>query len=173
LRGDNISIFSGSLARAAGANAGNYAINKGTLSAGTNYTINFVPANFTIAKATLTVTADAQTKAYGAADPAFSYVVSGYTGGDSSSILSGSLSRAAGQSLGRYAIGQGTLTAGENYNVRFVAADLTIGKAALTITSSNASVTQGTNAHYGYTVSGLLNGDAASRCVWSCLHLGL
>jgi len=159
---DNSSIFSGSLLRAAGSNVGSYAISKGTLSAGANYNINFVPASFTIAKANLTVSADSQTKAYGSADPTLTFAVSGLTNGDNASVLSGSLSRASGQSLGSYAINQGSLVANQNYDLVFVGANLTISKASLTVTSSNASVTQGTTAHYGYSVSGLLSGDTAN-----------
>lgn len=51
---DNSSIFSGELARAAGENVGTYAINQGSLSAGGNYSINFVPADFKILPATIT-----------------------------------------------------------------------------------------------------------------------
>ena len=48
--------FTGSLSRVAGENVGNYAINQGTLSAGANYIVNFVNANFSITKATQTIT---------------------------------------------------------------------------------------------------------------------
>ncbi|GEM_PF-522266 len=43
--------FAGALGRAAGENAGSYAINQGSLSAGANYAITFVPANFAITTA--------------------------------------------------------------------------------------------------------------------------
>ncbi len=56
--------FSGSLVRAAGENAGNYAITQGTLTAGSNYTINFTGAEFTITPKALTVTAATDTKIY-------------------------------------------------------------------------------------------------------------
>ena len=49
--------FSGALARTAGENVGITAINQGTLTAGPNYTITFVPANFTIVARAITVTA--------------------------------------------------------------------------------------------------------------------
>ena len=49
--------FTGSLARTAGENVGTTAINQGTLTAGPNYTITFVPANFTIVARAITVTA--------------------------------------------------------------------------------------------------------------------
>src|SRR5690606_4018543 len=78
--GDNIS---GALSRTAGENAGLYAINQGTLSAGGNYTINFTSADFEITPATLEVTADAgQSKVYGNADPVFAYTATGFENGD-------------------------------------------------------------------------------------------
>jgi len=55
--------ISGALGRAAGENVGSYAINIGTLTAGSNYTIDFTPKNFTISQknlsdVTLSITLD-------------------------------------------------------------------------------------------------------------------
>ncbi|MFN8454654.1 MAG: YDG domain-containing protein [Anaerolineae bacterium] len=47
--------FTGALSRVAGENVGPYAITQGTLSAGSNYSLTFVPANFTITPASTTV----------------------------------------------------------------------------------------------------------------------
>jgi hypothetical protein len=67
----------------------------------------------------ITVTANPQTKAAGAADPSLTYqTTSGsLVGGDA---LSGALARDPGETVGAYAIRQGTLTAGSNYNLGFV-----------------------------------------------------
>src|SRR5690606_11501904 len=51
---DDESILSGNLARTAGEEVGNYAINIGTLDAGNNYTIAFTGADFAISKADIT-----------------------------------------------------------------------------------------------------------------------
>ncbi|MBN7803546.1 cadherin-like domain-containing protein, partial [Algoriphagus aestuariicola] len=51
---DNVTILSGSLSRAVGENVGIYAINIGTLSAGSNYTLNFTGADFAITPASIT-----------------------------------------------------------------------------------------------------------------------
>ncbi|MBR3957678.1 MAG: hypothetical protein IKJ89_07505, partial [Kiritimatiellae bacterium] len=59
----------GTLVRDAGENVGTYAIKQGTLTAGDNYAISYTGANLTISKKTLTVTAAAKSKTYGAADP--------------------------------------------------------------------------------------------------------
>ncbi len=48
--------FTGALSRVSGETVGTYAIATGTLSAGSNYAMTFVPNNFTIIKATPTIT---------------------------------------------------------------------------------------------------------------------
>ena len=53
-------------------------------------------------------------------------------------VISGSLSRAAGENAGSYAILQGSVTAGGNYALSFVGASLTINKAVLTVTSNSS-----------------------------------
>src|SRR5438093_6639318 len=102
--------LTGALSRGAGENVGTYAITQGTLSAGSGYTITYVGADLTITAKAITVTADAKTKVFGAADPALTY-----TSSDPAAAFTGSLSRAAGENVGTYAIGQGTLSAGSNY----------------------------------------------------------
>ena len=67
--------FTGSLARVAGENVGSYAIQQGSLSAGSNYALSFVGANLTINARPVTVTADAKSKTYGEDDPALTYRV--------------------------------------------------------------------------------------------------
>ena len=79
----------------------------------------------TIAKKGLTVTADAKSKTQGEADPALTYTADGLVGSDT---LTGALSRDAGEDPGTYAINLGTLTAGDNYEITFISAVLTINK---------------------------------------------
>ena len=57
--------LSGALSRVSGENIGTYPINQGTLTSGSNYTINFVSANLTITQKDLTITANNQTKTFG------------------------------------------------------------------------------------------------------------
>jgi gliding motility-associated-like protein len=161
--------FSGALSRAAGENVGNYAIGQNTLSAGSNYTITFVGNNFTITAKAITVTVTAgQTKVYGASEPgSFTYTVSPALSG--SDAFSGALSRAAGENIGTYAIGQNTLTAGANYTITFVADNFTITVKSITVT-----VTTGQTKVYGaddpvfaYTVSPSLIGSDAFTGVLS------
>ena len=83
--------------------------------------------------AALTVTADAQTRAYGAANPTLTYTSTGLVNGDT---LTGALatrrpstSNVAGSP---YAITQGTLAASSNYTLTYTGANLTVTAAALT-----------------------------------------
>jgi hypothetical protein len=94
---------------------------------GSNYHVTFVNASGSIGQAAITVTADAKTKTFGTADPPLTYnVTSGsLVAGDS---FTGSLSRVAGETVAGspYAIQPGTLSAGPNYHLTFVPANLTI-----------------------------------------------
>lgn len=77
-------------------------------------------------KAPLTVTADAKSKTSGDADPALTYAHGALAGTDTEAVFSGALARAAGEEAGAYAIGQGTLTAGDNYDIAFTGAEFVI-----------------------------------------------
>lgn len=91
-----------------------------------NYKITYKPGTLTINPATLTVIANPQTKTYGAADPPLTYTASGFVNGDNTGIFTGSLSRAPGENVGKYAITKGTLSAGHNYTISYTGNYLTI-----------------------------------------------
>jgi hypothetical protein len=119
-----------------GADAGNYNL--------LNTTAN---TTATITSLDITVTAHAKSKVVGTTDPALTYSVTpSLFGGDA---FTGALTRAAGETEGSYAIQQGTLTAGSNYNITYVGADLTI----VANTSSNLSVYIGNNAPVNYVIA--------------------
>ncbi len=171
VNGDTNSVFSGALATTAtsSSNVGSYNITQGTLSAGINYAINFTGGTLNVTPATLSVTANSgQHKTYGASDPALTYGYSGLVNGDTSSVFSGSLTRAAGENVGTYAIGQGTLSGGINYTISYTGSNFAINPAGLTITAGNQSKTYGfggTSAALGttaFTESGLLGSDSIS-----------
>jgi filamentous hemagglutinin family protein len=128
--------FGGALDRAAGENAGSYAIQQGTLSAGPNYALTYVGDDFVITPRPITVTADpGQTKIYGEADPlpfGYSLTAGSLVGGDS---LTGALDRVAGENVGNYAIQQGTLSAGTNYALSYVGDTLAITARPITVTA--------------------------------------
>ncbi|MBU6182734.1 MAG: fibronectin type III domain-containing protein [Verrucomicrobia bacterium] len=106
-----------------------------------NYSIT-QPTGLTgnITAASVTVTAGNQTKAFGANDPALTYTSSpsSLIAGNS---FTGALSRAAGEGVGTYAISQGTLSAGSNYTISFVGANLTITQATPSITTAPTAST--------------------------------
>ena len=150
--------LTGELSRDAGENVGTYAITKGTLAASANYNLEFTGADLTITKATVTVTADAQSKVYGETDPSLTYQVSGLVGSDA---LMGELSRDAGENVGTYAITKGTLAASSNYDLVFNGADLTITKATVTVTADAQRKVYGeADPTLTYQVSGLVGSDA-------------
>ncbi|WP_281322507.1 MBG domain-containing protein [Flavobacterium aestivum] len=161
LSGDS---FSGSLVRVTGENIGNYAINQGSLSAGSKYLITYVSADFSITPKPITVTTDAsQTKIYGTTDPVFAYSVSPSL--ESGDTFTGALTRVAGEDVGAYAITNGTLSAGSNYTITYVGADFTITTKPITV-SADASQTKvyGTaDSVFTYSVlPGLVSGDTCT-----------
>src|SRR5207247_678994 len=143
------SAFTGSLTRVAGEDVGTYAIEQGTLAAA-NYSVTFVSASFTITAKPLTVTAVANSKVFGAADPALTYTNSL---GLPASAFTGGLGRAAGENVGTYAMTLGSLTAA-NYSITFVSASFTITAKPLTVTAVASSKAFGaTDPAFAYTNS--------------------
>lgn len=114
--------LSGTLIRTEGENVGAYAITQGDLTAGDNYTIQYTGAEFTIGKKPITVTAESKSKIYGESDPELTYTVEGIKDGD---VLTGALSREAGENVGDYEISQGTLD-NSNYAIAYIPAILRI-----------------------------------------------
>jgi gliding motility-associated-like protein len=152
--------FAGTLSRTAGENTGTYAIGQGTLALSTNYVLSYTGADLTIGQRAITVTAASKSKTYGEADPVFTYTFSPeLISGDA---FAGTLSRTAGENIGSYAIGQGTLALGTNYVLSYTGADLTIGQRAITVTAASKSKTYGeADPVFTYTFSPeLISGDA-------------
>jgi len=97
-----------------GADAANYSV-----------TLSATPVTADIARRAVTVTVNGTTKIFGQPDPVFGYTVSSgsVVGGDG---FSGALAREAGEQVGRYAIGQGTLALSANYLLTVVPGTLVI-----------------------------------------------
>jgi hypothetical protein len=155
--------LSGSLSRIAGETVGTYAIQPGTLTAGTNYALSLNSANLTITPAPLTVTADPKTKVYGSVDPVFTYqIASGALVGSDS--FSGALTRSVGETVGSYAIHQGTLTAGTNYTLSFNSANLAITPRTLLAQADNRSRSYGaTNPIFTISYTGFVGPDTITN----------
>jgi gliding motility-associated-like protein len=96
-----------------------------------NYSITLVNGTLTVGQKALTITAYDKQKVFGTDDPALTYSVDGLTAGDGLSVVSGSLTREAGETVGSYSINQGTLDAGQNYLITYQGAELEIVPAVL------------------------------------------
>ena len=167
--GDAYSVITGvslSTTTGAAATAGTHTI---TASGGTaaNYAITDVNGTLTVSQAALTVTADDQTKVYGAADPTLTYTPSGTLYyGDAYSVITGvSLSTTTGAAA---TAGTHTITASggtaANYAITDVNGTLTVSQAALTVTADDQTKVYGAaDPTLTYTPSGTLYyGDAYS-----------
>lgn len=119
----------------AGSSVGEYKIEP-TL-AGTslsNYIVTKTDGKLTITERAISVTADVKNKTYGDVDPALTYQISAgsLVNGDD---FSGSLNRLAGENVGIYAIGKGTLALSSNYALTYVGANLHISPLGVTVTA--------------------------------------
>ena len=169
VNGDTAAVLSGALSTTATAvsSVGTYPVTQGTVNAGPNYAIAFSAGTLTVTRATLTVTANAATKIYGHANPAFSDTITGFVNGDTAGVVSGSASLSttatAGSGVGSYAItaASGSLGAA-NYAFAFQAGTLTVTPATLTVTANAAAKTYGqANPAFSDTITGFVNGDTA------------
>lgn len=119
---------------------------------------------FVIDPATLTVSAEDQTKTYGEADPQLTYTLtSGVLYGED--VFSGNPVRALGEDVGGYVISQGSLTVGTNYELTFIDGLLTIDPASLTVLldPDEYVIFEGDPIPaYTYAYSGFVNGDDPS-----------
>jgi hypothetical protein len=108
---------------------GNYPITPSG-AASQNYKISYHNGTLVINPAPLNVTANPQTKPFGAPDPVFTYISSGFVNGDNASVFTGALSRSPGENAGTYPITRGNLNAGGNYTINYTGANLTITRNA-------------------------------------------
>jgi hypothetical protein len=121
-----------------------------------DYTISYLNGALTITPATLTVTADNQTKVYGQVNPPLTASYGGFVNGDTTAVLIGSpgLATSAGQysPVGGYLItaGVGTLSA-HDYVFLFTNGTLTINKDGTV--ASLVSSAPGNTAPYGQAVT--------------------
>ncbi len=95
-------------------------------------------ANLAVTARPITITADAQSRVYGDANPVLNWQVGG-RGLVGSDALSGALATSAttASGVGTYAITQGTLAASGNYAVTYQGADLTVTARPITIAATD------------------------------------
>ena len=164
--GDTPAALGGTLTLSTAATAaspvGSYAITPSGLTSA-NYAFSYVPGTLAVTPAPLTITADDQARAYGAANPTLTATYSGFVNGDGPSDLDAAAvlatSATPASPAGTYPI---TVSgaADANYDITFVAGTLTVGSAVLTVTADDATrVYGGADPSFGATITGFLNGD--------------
>lgn len=171
--GENASVLSGSPSISTTATptspVGDYTITitQGSLSAA-NYSFTFVNGTLSVEQVNLTITANNVARAYGSANPTFTYTPTGFVNGENASVLSGSPSFSTTATptspIGNYpiTITQGSLSA-TNYTFTFANGTLTVQRATLTVTATSASRAYGSaNPTFTYTIEGFVNGEDAS-----------
>ena len=97
----------------------------------TNYTFTFAAGTLTVGTATITITADNQNRAYGQADPTFTYQTSGLVGADALTA-NPSCTVTPDVNAGTYPITCHGASASANYAIGYVSGTLTVTKATLT-----------------------------------------
>ena len=175
VNGDNSSVVSGT---ATGSTTATSATGVGTATitasnsglSAANYTFNnLVNGALTINPATLTVTADNQTRVYGGANPTFTETITGFVNGDTGSVVTGKVT-ASSTATSATGVGSSVITASNsglsaaNYNfTHLVNGALTINPATLTVTANNQTrLYGGVNPTFTETISGFVNGDNSS-----------
>jgi cyclophilin family peptidyl-prolyl cis-trans isomerase len=129
--------------------AGNHTITAVYTSDSANFTSSQDDVSQSVAKATLTITANNQTKVFGAAIPSLTASFNGFVNDDTSASLTTqptlSTTATATSAVGSYAITASSATS-SNYNINFVAGSLSVTKSSTTIAvqvpSSTIDITQ-------------------------------
>ncbi len=141
----------------------------------TDYTISYVAWTLTVTKAALTITANNQTKVYGAALPTLTASDSGFVNGDTAASLtvqptiSTTATAASHVSGSPYSItANGAVDS--DYSISYVAGSLTVTPAHLSVTANNQSKPYGAPVPIlTFTLSGLVNGDTANAVLSGAL----
>ncbi len=132
---------------------------------------NFIAAtpvtqNLTVTPASLIVTANNQTKIYGAVNPILTFTYSGFVNGETSSVITTApvitTSANINSPVATYPI---TISGGAaaNYLITYTAGVLTVTPAALTITADNKTKIYGAvNPALTFSLSGFVNGETPS-----------
>ncbi len=132
--------LTGALARAAGEGVGSYAINQGTLSASSNYTLSYVGADFSITPAPQTLTFPAQTVTSRALVPNETFVISPLASSATPnsgqpiaySSPSPSVCSVSGSTVTMFATGTCVLAADQAGNGNYLAADQVTSQVEIT-----------------------------------------
>ncbi len=187
-RGDEASVLNYELTREAGENVGTYSITSAGEAEQGNYTVTYAPAEFTITPAALTVKVVNTEKTYGDEDPEWEVEIDGlyrdeeggtlnsvldeatgvrtytYTlseGDEAVSLLTFTITRTAGESVGNYPLTPTGAETQGNYTLTFEPGTLSIERAELFVTADHVVKAVGveTDPLLTATVTGWKNGD--------------
>ena len=146
-----------------GSPVGNYVITPSL--SDSNYAITYVPGTLAVTPAPLTITADNQTKVYGAALPTLTASYSGFQNGDTAASLTSQPTLSTDATAASAVVGSpyaitASGAADGNYSITYVLGSLTVTPAPLTITADNQTKVYGqANPALTGTITGLVNGD--------------
>jgi VCBS repeat-containing protein len=169
VNGDTVASLGGTLTFSTSATTssavGAYAITPSGLTS-PNYTISYLNGTLTVTPAVLTITANNETRAYGAANPALTVSYSGFVNGDTAASLAtpatATTTATAASGVGTYPITASGATSA-NYTISYVTGTLTVTAATLTITANNETRAYGAaNPAWTVSYSGFVNGDTAA-----------
>ena len=169
VNGDTSSALSGTLTFSTGAitasQVGSYIIYLRGQSSN-NYTIGYTTGIVTVIPALLTVSVNSASKVYGQANPTFTATYTGLVNGDTTIVLSGTLTFSTSASttspVGNYFV-SATGLSGNNYSITFQNGTLTVTPALLTVSVNNAGKVYGqSNPAFSVSYSGFVNGDTTS-----------
>ena len=134
-----------------------------------DYTISYVNGSLSVTPASLTVTADAKSKAYGAALPALTASYSGFVNGDTAANLTTQAALSTTATAASHVSGSPyTITASgaadADYTISYVNGSLSVTPVSLTVTADAKSKAYGAalpalTANY----AGFVNGDTAAN----------
>jgi gliding motility-associated-like protein len=130
-----------------------------------NYTPSYVNGTLTINKAPLNVTAEAKSKTYGDANPAFTITYSGFKNSETVSVID-TVPTAITTATTSTNAGTATISVSggsdDNYIISYTSGTLTISKASLIVTAKNTTVEYGENFSIDFEYGAFKNGDDAS-----------
>ncbi|MBU0801179.1 MAG: hypothetical protein KKA05_09270, partial [Alphaproteobacteria bacterium] len=135
----------------------------GTFTLSNGYGLNLIAGTLTVAKATVTVTADSDSRQYGVANPGLTVSYDGLKNGDDESVFTDLATATTAATIlsdvGTYAITADGASA-DNYDFIYVDGSLNITKATLNATVQNTTREYGdANPAFNIVYSGFRNGD--------------
>lgn len=150
-------------------NVGAYSITPFLTSSNPQFAVTYANGTLTLTAAPLAISVNNSSKVFGAANPVFSGVVTGFVGGDTlatstSGIVTYTSVATPASNVGNYAITASGLTANNgNYLISVTDGTLTTTQAALNITANNATKVFGQTVTFNgseFSSTGLQNGNS-------------